>query len=307
MTSSFLTLSDEAAQREIEAVLADIAAHEWPTDIYAARELYDVLGPPVANDIRVEPVTIGTIQAQMLTPPIYDTHRALLFLHGGGYVYGSFASHGGMTAEIARSANCKTLQPDYRRAPENPFPAAIEDSCAAYEWLLLQGYRPEHIAFVGDSAGGGLVMATLVTLKNQNRPLPGAAVCISPWVDLEMSGQSYIDRQSIDPMIDRELAEMLARLYLNGEDRKDPRVSPIHADLQGIPPLLIQVGEREVLFSEAFSLSECARANGVEVTFEEWPQMVHVWHLYFPILTAGRDAIARVGAFVREKTRGTSV
>jgi len=307
MTSSFLTSSEETARLEMEAVLADIAAHEWPTDIYEARELYDELGPPVATDISVEPITIGIIPAHMLTPPAFDTHRALLFLHGGGYVYGSFASHGGMTGEIARSSNCKTLQPQYRRAPEDPFPAAIEDACAAYEWMLAQGYRHEHIAFVGDSAGGGLVMATLLTLKNQNRPMPGAAVCISPWVDLEMSGQSYIDRQSIDPMIDRELADMLAALYLNGEDAKNPRVSPIHGDLRGMPPLLIQVGEREVLFSEAFSLYERARASGVDVTFEEWPLMIHVWHLYFPILTAGRDAIARIGAFVREKTRGTSV
>ncbi len=222
-------------------------------------------------------------------------------------MYGSFASHGGMTAEVARSSECKTFQPDYRRAPENPFPAAIEDACATYEWLLSQGYRPEQIAFVGDSAGGGLVMATLVTLKDQNRPLPGAAVCISPWVDLEMSGQSYIDRQSVDPMIDKELAEMLANIYLNGEDPKNPRVSAVHADLQGMPPLLIQVGEREVLFSEALLLAERAQASGVDVTFEEWPQMVHVWHLYFPVLTAGRDAIAGVGAFIREKTQATSV
>jgi monoterpene epsilon-lactone hydrolase len=303
---NFLYQYEESARRELDAVLEDIASTPWPSDVAEARALYDAMGPAIAEDIRVEPVNVGSIPAQLLTPPDADAHRALLFLHGGGYVYGSLASHGGMAAEIARHSKCKALQLQYRLAPEHPFPAAIEDACAAYESLLLQGHRPEDIAFVGDSAGGGLVMAALATLKSQARPLPGAAVCVSPWVDLEASGESYSERQALDPMIERELVGFLAELYLNGQDPKTPLASPVHADLHGMPPLLIQVGECEVLFSEAARLYEKARASGVEVTFEEWPQMVHVWHLYFPMLAAGREAIARIGAFVYDKTAGVT-
>ncbi|HEX6096114.1 MAG TPA: alpha/beta hydrolase fold domain-containing protein [Thermoanaerobaculia bacterium] len=304
--ADYAYLSDETARRELEAVLAEIAATPWPDDIYEARVLYDADGPTVAADIAAELVEIAGNPARILTPPVCDDDRAILFLHGGGYVYGSLQSHGGMAAEIARDARCIALQLHYRRAPEHPFPAAIEDACAAYEWLL-ERYAPERIAFVGDSAGGGLVMATLAMLQSRARPMPGAAVVISPWVDLEATGQSYTDRQAKDPMIDRPLAQKLAGLYTNGHDLRSPFVSPIHADLRGMPPLLIQAGEREVLFSEALSLHEKALAAGVDSTFEEWPEMVHVWHLYYPRLSAGREAIARVGAFIHERTAAVNV
>ena len=304
--SQFLYQYDDAARRELDAVLADIASTPWPAGVPEARRLYDASGPPIAQDIGVERLDINTIPAQMLTPPVADAGRAVLFLHGGGYVYGSLVSHGGMAAEIARHSRCNALQLQYRLAPEHPFPAALEDACAAYEWLLLAGYNPESIAFVGDSAGGGLVMAALVTLKNQGRPLPGAAVCVSPWVDLQATGESYFERQALDPMIDRPLVVFLAGLYLNGHHPQAPAASPVYADLHGMPPLLIQVGEREVLFSEAARLYENALASGVDVTFEEWPQMVHVWHLYYPTLGAGQEAIARIGAFVRGKTRSVA-
>jgi acetyl esterase/lipase len=291
----------EGTRRELEAVLAEIAATPWPEDVGEARVLFDAQGPPVAADVAMELVDAGGAPARILTPPDADDNRAILFLHGGGYVYGSFASHGGMAAEIARHAGCMAVQLQYRLAPEHPYPAAVEDACAAYEWLL-QRFDAEGIAFVGDSAGGGLVMAMLAMLKSRGRPMPGAAVCISPWIDLEGNGQSFADRQALDPMIDRPLVQFLAGLYANGADLRSPFVSPIHADLEGMPPLLIQVGEREVLFSEARQLYDKARSSGVDATFEEWPEMVHVWHLYYPALEAGRQANERVGAFVRERT-----
>jgi acetyl esterase/lipase len=287
---------------EIEAVLAEIAAHPWPADIAEARLLYDHLGPPISDDVAIETLEMAGMAARMLIPPEVDTDRALLFLHGGGYVYGSLSSHGGMAAEIARSAHCQALQIEYRLAPEHPFPAAVEDACAAHEWLLARGFERDKIAIVGDSAGGGLAMSTLVALHALRRPLPGAAVCISPWVDLEATGDSYRTRKTIDPMIEPGLVGFLANLYLNGQDPRQPTASPIHADLRGLPPLLIQVGEREVLYSDAEGLARKARSSGVDVTFEEWAGMVHVWHLYYPILSGGRKAIARVGAFIREKT-----
>jgi monoterpene epsilon-lactone hydrolase len=289
---------DAVARRELAAVLADIDAHPWPTEIAAARILYDQMGPPIAADIRTELFEIGGVPAQRLIPPDADADRAVLFLHGGGYVYGSLQSHGGMVAEIARASRCVAISLQYRLAPEHPFPAALDDACAAYAWLLQRGFSADKLALVGDSAGGGLVMSTLVTLRDRGQPMPGAAVCVSPWVDLSATGESWTTRQAMDPMIDRSLVDLLAGLYLAGQDRTMPVVSTVHADLRGLPRLLIQVGEREVLFSEAQRLAAHARAQGVEVTFEEWAQMVHVWHLYYPMLGAGRDAIARIGAFL---------
>jgi len=297
------TQKEQLRRREIDAVMADLEANPWPEDIVEARVLYDRMGPPIADDIAVDKFDIGAQKAQMLTPPGADADRVMLFLHGGGYVYGSLMSHGGMAAEISRSARCRGLQLDYRLAPEHPHPAAVEDACEAYEWLLGSGFLPARIALVGDSAGGGLVMAALAELQQRGRRMPGAAVCLSPWVDLEATGESYETRQHIDPMIDRKIVALVRRLYLNGQNPRLPTASPIHADLRKMPPLLIQVGEREVLFSDAQMLADKARASGVDVTFEEWPGMVHVWHLYYPILSAGREAIARVGQFIVEKTR----
>ena len=293
---------DETARLELEAVLADIDANPWPTDIGEARILYDKMGPPMAADIRAEQYLLGGVPAQTLTPPESDADRLVLFLHGGGYTYGSYLSHQGMAAEVARAARCKCVQPNYRLSPENPYPAGVEDVRAAYEALLAEGWAPKKIAFVGDSAGAGMAMSALLALKEAGRPLPGAAVCISPWVDLESNGESFRTHQSIDPMIDRELCLRLAKDYCRDIEPSSPRVSAIHGDLAGLPPMLVQVGEREVLLSDAETLADRARAASVDVMFEKWPQMVHVWHLYFHMLGKGREAIARVGAFVKEKT-----
>ncbi|WP_394826709.1 alpha/beta hydrolase [Pendulispora albinea] len=293
---------EEIARREIAAVLADIDAHPWPTEIAEARVLYDQMGPPVAADIRIDTFEIAGRRASFSIPPVAESDRAVFFLHGGGYAYGSLESHAGMAAELARASKCVVLSLQYRLAPEHPFPAALDDATAAYEWLLNRGFKPEKIAFVGDSAGGGLVMSTLVTLKAKNRPLPGATVAISPWVDLEHEGESWTTRQKLDPMLDRPLVDLLSANYLKGQPRPHPVVTTVNADLRGMPPMLIQVGEREVLFSDADRLAKKARADGVEVIFEEWPEMVHVWHLYFHMLGAGREAITRVGDFIYAKT-----
>ncbi len=288
----------------IDAVVADILATPWPEDIAEARAFYDRDGPRIAADIDVAPLEIAGCRAQGLVPPAVDEGFATLFLHGGGYVYGSLESHGGMAAELARAARCTVYQLDYRLAPEHPYPAALEDACAAYRWLRQKGYGADAIALAGDSAGGGLVMATLLALRDAGDALPAAAVCISPWVDLTGTGESWQSRQALDPMIDKPLVDKLARLYAGGASLTDPLISPIHGDFTGLPPLLIQVGEREVLFSEAETLAARAGAAGVAVAFEEWPGMIHVWHLYHPRLKEGRDAIDRVGAFIIENTRG---
>jgi acetyl esterase/lipase len=286
-------------QAEIDGLIADIVAAGWPDGIGDARAAFDAEGPPLASDIAVTPLSIAGRPAQRLLAPGADPGRVVLYLHGGGYVYGSLSSHAGLCGEVSRAAARAVVQIDYRLAPEHPYPAAIEDAMAAYRWLIAQAYRPDRIALMGDSAGGGLVMATLLALRDEGITLPGAAVCLSPWVDLTASGASYDSRAALDPMIDRTLALKLADLYANGVPTSRPSLSPLFADLAGMPRMLIQVGEREVLQSEAADLAGRARAAGVPVSFEEWPGMIHVWHLYFPRLAAGRDAIVRIGEFLR--------
>jgi monoterpene epsilon-lactone hydrolase len=291
-------------EQEVRSVLDQLQSVPWPPGVDEARLHYDHMGSPIAKDVRVETVDAPGVTGQMLTPPVADKDRAAIFLHGGGYVFGSLRSHGGLAAEVARAAQCAVLQLDYRRAPEHPFPAALEDSCAAFRLLVARGIEPQRIALVGDSAGGGLVVATLVALREAGDALPGAVVCLSPWVDLEATGESYETRKAIDPMVEWETVDLVSRLYLNGADPRTPTASPIHADLRGLPPLLVQVGEREILFSDAQRLADKARASGVDVIFEEWPALYHVWHLQYEILSAARVAIARVGQFVRSRTGG---
>jgi acetyl esterase/lipase len=203
---------------------------------------------------------------------------------------------------VARAAGAACLQLDYRLAPEFPFPAAVEDASAAVDWLLARGFDASRIVVVGDSAGGGLTLASLIARRDQKLALPAGAVCVSPWCNLLPTGQSYLNRGAQDPMIAPDLVSFLAAQYLRGKDPLSPTASPLHADLHGLPPLLIQVGEREVLFSEAMAVAEKALEAGVDVYFEEWAGMVHVWHLYYPILRAGRDAMVRVGEFARALT-----
>jgi monoterpene epsilon-lactone hydrolase len=295
--------AEAAARRcEIAAVLEFLAARPWPDGIAEARAHYDSLGVPVAADIRVEQLFVGGVPARLLTPPDAGREAAVLYLHGGGYVFGSLVSHGGLAGEIARAARARVLQLDYRRAPEHPHPAALEDACAAHRFLLDQGYSPARLAIAGDSAGGGLVVATLVALRDAAVPLPAAAVCLSPWVDMLTSGESYRTREAIDPLVQRKVVDEVTRLYLDGQDPRAPSASPLYADLRGLPPLLIQVGEREILFSDAEALASKASASGVEVVFEEWPDMVHVWHLHHTRLGEARQAIARLGQFVIDRT-----
>lgn len=302
---SITAVPAEQRRAELAAVLAYLEARPWPDGFEAARVHYDSLGDPLAADLRVAALSIERAAAQMISPPQADADRALLFLHGGGYVFGSLRSHGGLAGELGRAARCQVLQLDYRRAPEHPFPAAVDDAVAAYRYLLQQGLAPERIAVAGDSAGGGLVLCALVASRAAGLPLPGAAVCLSPWVDLEATGESYRTREAQDPLVQRKVVDEVRAHYLNGQDPRAPTASPIHADLTGFPPLLVQVGEREILYSDAEALARKARAQGVDVTFEEWPDMVHVWHLHYPRMATAREAIARIGQFTRAHTRGT--
>lgn len=254
----------------------------------------------VADDIGVEAVTVAGRSAEWLRAPGAQAERAILYLHGGGYVMGSPNTHRSLGGEVSRAAQAGVLMLDYRLGPEEPFPAAVEDGVAAYQWLLEHGFTPKNLAIAGDSAGGGLAAATLVSARDHKLALPAAAVCISPWSDMTCSNESYQTRAEADPMIGPDIGKMVD-LYLQGKDVKDPYASPNFADLRSLPPLLIHVGHDEVLLDDAIKLDHKARADGVDSTLEIWEDMIHVWHAFHPMLPEGRDGIVRVGEFLREK------
>lgn len=255
---------------------------------------------PVDADIKREPVTANGVKSEWVSAPDADSGRAILYLHGGGYVIGSINTHRALAARLSRAAKARVLVIDYRLAPEHPFPAAVDDSVAAYRWMLTQGLKPSRIAVSGDSAGGGLAAATLVAIRDAKLPLPAAAALLSPWVDMEGIGESMTSKDSVDPMVHKDGLLGMAKAYLGGQNPRSPLAAPLYADLAGLPPLLIQVGTSETLMDDASRLAERARKAGVNVTYEPWQNMIHVWHLFAPMLDEGQQAIEKIGAFVRK-------
>ncbi|WP_043341194.1 alpha/beta hydrolase [Belnapia moabensis] len=289
----------------IEAIRALLASRPRPTELAERRRRLDALGAqyPLPADVRIESVTANGIQAEWNSTPGAEASRAMLYLHGGGYVAGSLLSHRSMVAETGRAAGLRCLALDYRLAPEHPFPAAVEDAVAGYRYLLDQGFAPSRIAIGGDSAGGGLTAATLVALRDQGLPIPACAWLISPWVDLESTGESMASKAASDPMVQKPYLLEIADLYLGGIKPRTPLASPLHAALHGLPPLLIQVGAAETLLDDAVMFARRAGAEDVAVTLEIWPEMIHVWHLFHPQVAAGRKALAAAGDFVRRHFR----
>ncbi len=252
-------------------------------------------------DVKVERVNAPAAPAEWLRPPSAAPGRVVLYLHGGGYVIGSPRSHRHLAAAIAGAAGASALLLDYRLAPEHPFPAAVEDATSAYRWLLDQAIAPERIVIAGDSAGGGLTVATLLALREARVPLPAGGVCISPWVDLTCSGASYDTKAAADPIVRRSGVEEMARAYLGATPPRTPLASPLFADLRGLPPLLIHVGSDEVLLDDAVQLAERAKAAGVHATLEIYDRMIHVWHWFLPMLDEARTAVEAIGRFVRSR------
>ena len=254
---------------------------------------------PVAADIKCEPVNAGGVKAEWVTAPGADAGRAVLYLHGGGYVIGSINTHRDLAARISRASKARVLLIEYRLAPEHPFPAAVEDSVAAYRWMLAQGLKPARIAVAGDSAGGGLTVATLVAIRDAKLASPGAGVCLSPWIDLEGLGDSMKSKAPVDPIVNKEALLEMAKHYLAGKDARSPLAAPLYADLAGLPPLLIQVGTAETLLDDSTRIAERARKAGVKVTLEPWENMIHVFQVFAPMLDEGQQAIDKIGEFVR--------
>lgn len=249
-----------------------------------------------------QPATLNGVSGEWVFPETGDGGRTLLYLHGGGYALGSPLSHRDMVGGIADAAHARVFLADYRLAPEHPFPAAVDDAVAAYEGLLEAGVDPAKLCIAGDSAGGGLTVATLVALRDRKLPLPAAGICISPWADLTCSSGSMTSMAEADPMLRPDALRWMGGLYLNGQDPKSPLASPVYADLKGLPPLLIQVGTEEALYDDAITLSRVARDAGVDATLEVWEGMMHVWHLMAKLVPEGKQAIQVIGAFVVAKT-----
>jgi epsilon-lactone hydrolase len=256
---------------------------------------------PTPPDVKIEVVTAPDRSAEWLTPPGARQDAVVLYVHGGGYVIGSPRSHRHLAAAIARAAGTRALLLDYRLAPEHPFPAALEDAVAAYQWLLRTGIAPARVVIAGDSAGGGLTMATLLALRDRALPMPAGGVCISPWVDLTNSAASYTSKAAVDPIVTLESIALLTQAYIGTGDPTQPLVSPLYADLRGLPPLLIHVGSDEVLLDDALGLAARAQAAGIDVTVHEWPAMIHVWHWFLPMLDEAEKAVTEIGAFVQAR------
>ncbi len=230
-----------------------------------------------------------------------STDRVVQYVHGGGYVIGSAAAYSRFTGHLAKSVGCRVLSVDYRLAPENPHPAAVEDSTKAYRWLLEQGYDPSHIAISGDSAGGGLTLATLLSLRDAGTPLPAAAVPISPWVDMEGTGETMATNAQRDVLVQAPMLHAMAVMFLGGGSAKDPLASPLHADYSGIPEMYIQVGGDEVLLDDSRRVTKRAQKAGVDVTLEVFPEMQHVFQIAVGGVPESDDAVAKIGAYLRPR------
>lgn len=251
-----------------------------------------------AEGVSFTAVEAGGRPALWIEPPDIRREGAILYFHGGVYLIGSIQGHLPLTSAIAAAAGMQVLPLDYRLAPEHPFPAAVEDARAAYEWLLEQGLESQQVIVAGDSAGGGLALALLLALREAGRPLPAAAVCLSPWTDLTGSGASRTSMAKRDYVLEPADLQRSAALYLDGADARSPLASPLFGDLRGLPPMLIQVGSDEILLDDATGLAESARAAGVDVSLEVWDDMFHVWQMVASFVPEGQQAIKSIGRFI---------
>lgn len=296
------------ANAEISALMEMLAARPQPEPdappptIEEQRAGFDGMGDlmPPPEGTTHEDFKIGDMDARLVSAEGAGKQRTMLYLHGGGYVIGSIRSHYGLAGRLSEASDASVLQIDYRMAPENPFPAAIDDALSAYRWLLDEGHAAGSIVIAGDSAGGGLTIATLVAIKDAGLATPAAGICMSPWVDLEGLGESMTTKADVDPLVQKDGLLNWAGLYLGDADPRTPLAAPLYADLSGLPPLLIQVGTAETLLDDARRLYEKAVAAGVDTCLEEWDDMIHIWHFFAPMLSDGRKAISRIAEFASE-------
>jgi acetyl esterase/lipase len=265
------------------------------------RQFWVGFGPPI-KDVEAHPVLISSIRGEWVVPESASGgRRVILYFHGGGFIAGSPESHRPLVARLAHAASARALVPQYRLAPEFPYPAALRDAADAYRWLLTQGVTPSNIIFAGDGSGGGLALSTLLALRNAGLPLPAAAVCFSPWADLTMSGWSMLKNKGNDDTMSWELLATCARHYLKGASPADPFTSPLYGDFRGLPPLMIHAGSHEVLKDDASRIGERAAAANVNVNVEVYENMPHLFQ-GMPDIAESKVSITRAAAFIKART-----
>jgi len=293
----------DIATAPIDLAIARIRAvyRSWNRDTSVAqmRSDWDAAFGGSTAAVICEPVSAGGVDGEWISPANAPPDKAILYFHGGGFRIGSVASLRDLIAQIALASGCRVLAINYRLAPEHRFPAALDDAIAAYGWMLDLGLKPANIAFAGDSAGGNLVLAAMLALRERGLPLPISAVLMSPWTDLAATGASYVSRAEADPIHQRPMILALAKSYLGGQgDPCDPLVSPLYADLTGLPPLLIQVGDRETVLDDSVMFADKARAAGIDVSLEVWDGMIHVFQMFGAELPEAHQAIASIAGFL---------
>jgi monoterpene epsilon-lactone hydrolase len=257
----------------------------------------------VPKGVGIEKLNIDGIPSEWISPSGVKSEKVILHLHGGGYVTGGINSHQMMCVLMAQTLKMSVLLPEYRLAPEHPFPAALDDALKVYRWLLAKGHQPADILLSGDSAGGGLSLALVLSLRDAGEPLPAALLCMSPWTDLALKGGSYISNARAEAVLQEDALREWAACYFGQEKPEHPLISPLYADFHGFPPLLIQVGSQEILLDDARNLAQKARADGVDVTLKIWEGMWHDWQALGSLIPESRQAFEEFGMFLHEKGR----
>ena len=291
------------ASDQIQTVVEMLRANPMLTgDVLEMREAMAsaTANLPQPEGVGIEVVDAGGARAEWTEADGASRDAAIVYLHGGGYTMGNLDSHRGLVAEISKATGIRVLSVDYSLAPEHPFPQAIEDAVNAVRFVYELGVAPGRVVVAGDSAGGGLTAATLLSLRDRELPLPAAGILISPWLDLTQSGATMDVLAERDPMVSRALLDQCAEAYLKGQDPRQPLASPIFADLAGLPPLLVQVGTAETLLDDSRRFEAAAKAAGADCTLEEWEDMIHVWHTFAAILPEAQQAIDRFASFVKQ-------
>jgi len=278
---------------------------DWPIDVEEQRMLigkYIRFTRP-SRKVVTEEVEIGRIRCEWISTQGVDDDRVLFHLHGGAYVFGSINAQRPLIANLGKAGGMRAFAIDLPMAPEHPFPLALEDTIEAFRWLLDEEVDPLKVIISGDSSGAGLALAALVSFRDAGLPLPAGAVCLSPWTDLALTGDSIRTRVEADIICDPEIMASNAKHYAGGRDLKDPLISPLYADLGGLPPTLIHVGTDEIMLDDSTRVAERAQQAGVDVTLKVWEGMWHVFQMYADMLPEARKSIKEIGAFMRERVR----
>ena len=294
------------SKQEMDAVIQLLAANQAEGDptVEEQRAGMEALAGsfPLPEGAQQRAETIAGVPCEWQSVDGAKDDAVLLYFHGGGYVIGSVNTHRGLVTGFSGASGITGLSVDYRLAPENPFPAAVEDAVSVYHALLEQGRDPSKIAIGGDSAGGGLSLALLLAARERGLPQPACAALLSPWSDLRIVAKAYESRKDSDPMVRKDGISAMAAHYLGDTDPTNPLASPILADLSGLAPMMIHVGDREVLLDDSVDLAARAEEAGVEVSLKVWPDMIHVFQAFYPMVEEARQSIAEMGAFIAEKT-----